>query len=90
VPKKVKRAAQALGERCLAYRAAVNAAEPVAALADEIASTVPGLEHNSESRRRLARFALAAHAALRERAGDDLRLGRLSFPAPVERSETIR
>ncbi len=46
VPKKVKRAAQALGERCLAYHRAAQAADPAAALSAELATSVPGLRGN--------------------------------------------
>lgn len=55
VPKKVKRAAQALGERCLAYRRAVQAADPVAALSAELATSVPGLDASSEGADAMAR-----------------------------------
>lgn len=65
VPKKVKRAAQALGERCLAYRRAAAAAEPVAALAREVAATVPGLESRPDDAEALAGLML--------RFADDLR-----------------
>jgi cytochrome b pre-mRNA-processing protein 3 len=82
VPKKVKRAAQALGERCLAYRAAIRGADPLAALARELASTVPGLERDPAGSESLARFALAAHAAFARQLGDELLSGRIVYPAP--------
>jgi cytochrome b pre-mRNA-processing protein 3 len=66
VPKKVKRAAQAMGERCLAYRNAAAAAEPVAALAREIAATVPGLENHPVGADSLARATLESLARLRD------------------------
>jgi cytochrome b pre-mRNA-processing protein 3 len=65
VPKKVKRAAQALGERCLAYRRAAASSEPVPALALEIGGTVPGLDRHPEGAEALARMTLASVAALR-------------------------
>lgn len=65
VPKKVKRAAQALGERCLAYRRAAAASEPVHALAHEIGATVPALDRHPEGAEALARMTLASLAALR-------------------------
>jgi cytochrome b pre-mRNA-processing protein 3 len=65
VPKKVKRAAQALGERCLAYRRAAAMPEPVAALARELAATVPGLDTHPASAEAVARFTLRSVADLR-------------------------
>lgn len=66
VPKKVKRAAQALGERCLAYRSAAAAgAEPVKALAREVVATVPGLDAKPSGAEALARVTLEAVAGLR-------------------------
>ena len=65
VPKKVKRAAQALGERCLAYRSAAASAEPVKALAREITTTVPGLDAKPIGAEALARVTLEAVAGIR-------------------------
>ncbi len=64
VPRKVKRAAQALGERALAYRAAMRSAEPQAALARELAASVPGLDSGSEGASALAQRMLSFKAAL--------------------------
>ncbi len=72
VPKKVKRAAQALGERCLAYRRGAAASEPVSALAREIGGTVPGLDHHPEGAEALARMTLASLAALRAAPAESL------------------
>jgi cytochrome b pre-mRNA-processing protein 3 len=55
VPKKVKRAAQSLGECCLAYRRAVQTADPATALSAEFATSVPGLEANPKGADALAR-----------------------------------
>lgn len=65
VPKKVKRAAQAMGERCLAYRSAAAAVEPVAALAHEVAATVPGLDADPAGAEAVARIVLKSLAGLR-------------------------
>jgi len=65
VPKKVKRAAQALGERCLAYRRAATMPEPIQALGREIAATVPGLDAHPAGAEALARLALKSVEDLR-------------------------
>jgi cytochrome b pre-mRNA-processing protein 3 len=65
VPKKVKRAAQALGERCLAYRRAAQAADPAATLGAELVASIPGLESNAESADALARRILELDDHLR-------------------------
>lgn len=65
VPKKVKRAAQALGERCLAYRRAAASPAPHRTLADELAATVPGLDLHADGAAGLARFTLKLAADLR-------------------------
>lgn len=83
VPKKVKRAAQALGECCFAYRTAAEAPEPVAALARELATTIPGLEANPDGASTLARYVLAVRAALAATATDALMAGRIAFPDPA-------
>lgn len=59
VPKKVKRAAQALGERGLAYRSAAQSADPRAAVAAELAMSVPGLAGDAARARALADRVLA-------------------------------
>jgi len=84
VPRKVKRAAQALGERCLAYRSAVRAADPQSALAGEIATTIPGLESAAAQATRLARFVLAAHARFADMPAEALLSGRVRYPTPNE------
>lgn len=83
VPKKVKRAAQALGERCLAYRTAAETPEPAPALAGELAATLPGLDANPEGACALARYVLAARAALAGTSTDALAGGRITFPDPA-------
>lgn len=82
VPGKVKRAAQALGERCAAYARAAAAPDPVPALAAEIAATVPGLDGRPAGAEVLARFALAAAAGLGAAPVDALLAGRIDFPRP--------
>lgn len=79
VPKKVKRAAQALGERCLAYRRAAASPEPVAALARELAATVPGLDTRAEDAECLARVALSLLAGLRAAPTEKLRSEPFTF-----------
>lgn len=80
VPKKVKRAAQALGERCLAYSSAATTAEPVSRLAAEIATTIPGLENAPVGSETLARFSIAIRDALQSVSEDALLAGRIAFP----------
>lgn len=80
VPRKVKRAAQALGERCLAYRRAAAAPEPVPALARELAATVPGLEGRPEDAEALSRLALSILAGLRAVPTGSLLGEPLTFP----------
>lgn len=85
VPKKVKRAAQALGERGLSYRRAVASPDPVAALADELAATIPGLEQSPSGARALAEMTLASNARLRAAPLETLVAGsvQLSGTAPA-------
>ena len=83
VSKKVKRAAQALGERCGGYRSAANAPEPVAALAAELAETVPGLAENPQAARALARYTLETRASILAAPAESLRAGRVAFPDPA-------
>ena len=85
VPAKVKRAAAALMQRCVVYRRA--AAGEDAALAAELAATIPGLETggpagNMEGARELARYVRRAKAGLATIAADDLLAGRIVFAAP--------
>ena len=86
VPKKVKRAAQALTERCNAYAAAVRAPAPVSALAAELSETIPGLDAAPGGGAEvLARFVLATAAGLRNVPEDALLTGHLAFPpAPAD------
>lgn len=83
VPKKVKRAAQALGERCQAYRAAATSPDAPAALAADIASTVSGLAESPASAAALARYVLAARSRVAALPDKNLLAGDVSFP-PVE------
>jgi len=83
VPKKVKRAAQALGQRCVAYGRAAEAASPAAALAEELATTVPGLEANPAGADALARLTLEFKAGLAARSPASLMSGGLDFPDPA-------
>lgn len=84
VPKKVKRAAQALGERCLACRRAIRAPEPVAALADQIAATVPGLENAPAGAAVLARMTIEQVALLEPIPVDELAAARIPFADPSD------
>ncbi|MGE3227854.1 MAG: ubiquinol-cytochrome C chaperone family protein [Hyphomicrobium sp.] len=84
VPKKVKRAAQALGERCLAYRRAVRGPEPVAALAAEIAATVPGLENAPAGAAVLARVTIEQIARLEPIPVEEFVAARLPFADPSD------
>lgn len=84
VPKKVKRAAQALGERCLAYRRAAAAAEPVAALTEELAATIPGLDGNRAGAEGLARYTLRSLADLGAVAAEPLLAGPAALPDPPD------
>jgi cytochrome b pre-mRNA-processing protein 3 len=77
VPKKVKRAAQALGQRCVAYNRAARLADPVAALAEELETTVPGLEGNRTGAEALARITLKFRADLAALSTDALLTGKL-------------
>lgn len=84
VPKKVKRAAQALGERCLAYRRAAAGPEPARALAAELAATVPGLGTNAEGAETLARLTLKLAADVRLVATRDLAAALAALPDPSD------
>lgn len=64
VPRKVKRAAQALGERCLAYRRAISGQNPAQDLSEQLAGSVPGLDRFPSGARSLATDILASVAAL--------------------------
>jgi cytochrome b pre-mRNA-processing protein 3 len=82
VPKKVKKAAHALGERCGLYRAAANAPEPAAALAEELRQTVPGLETSPRAADALARYVLRLRADILAAPAASLLEGRVAFPDP--------
>jgi cytochrome b pre-mRNA-processing protein 3 len=81
VPKKVKRAAQALGERCQAYRQAATSADDSSLLASEIASTVSGLAEMPASAAALARYVLGARSRLAAMPDTELLAGRVAFPS---------
>lgn len=83
VPKKVKRAAQALGERCLAYRRAAAETDPVPALARELAATVPGLDLHANGAGALARLTLKSIADLRAMPAERLLAGAAALPKPA-------
>jgi cytochrome b pre-mRNA-processing protein 3 len=80
VPKKVKRAAQAMGERCQTYLRAANAAPDGSMLAPEIAATVSGLGENAASAAAFARYVLAARANIAELSDSVLLSGEVRFP----------
>lgn len=80
VPKKVKKAAHALGERCALYRAAASAPEPAAALAAELAETIPGLDRSPRAAEALARYTLRARADIAAAPVSSLLEGRITFP----------
>lgn len=82
VPRKVKRAAQALGERCRAYRAAVESAAPTDALARELAATVPGLAEGPPATRALAAMIVERLAALAAVPAGALAAAHLAYAAP--------
>lgn len=82
VPKKVKKAAHALAERCRAYGHAVSGENPAPRLAAQIAETVPGLETRPGDAMALAHVALDLRRALADLSEEDLLQGRVSFPAP--------
>ena len=82
VPKKVKRAAQALGERSQAYRAAATSPGASVALAAEIASTVSGLADKPASASALAHYVLSARALMAALPDKNLLAGDLPFPPP--------
>lgn len=88
VPRKVKKAAQALGERCKAYSAAARAPDPVSALATELASTIPGLDQAPAGANALARFALATVERLKTEPEDVLLAGCLAF-APLSADDLL-
>lgn len=83
VPRKVKRAAQALGERCRAYRAAVESASPEETLARELAATVPGLAEGPSAARALAAMIVERLAALAAVPPETLAAADLVYTAPV-------
>lgn len=83
VPKKVKRAAQALGERCLAYRRAAAGSRPAEALAQEISLTVPGLAGRDPEARALATLILGRLADFASVPAAALAARDVTFPAPA-------
>ena len=87
VPKKVKRAAQALGERCHIYAVAAARPSPAEALAVELAATVPGLDVAPAGTKVLARFALDVRDALKKVPENELLAGHLPLPAIPKRTE---
>lgn len=80
VPKKVKKAAQALAERCRAYAEAAADESPAPALAARIAATVPGVDARPESAKALALFVHDLRAMLAGASDDNLLAGQVSFP----------
>lgn len=84
VPRKVKRAAQALWERYRAYREAAASPDPVAALAAEFAATVPGLDSDPTGAEALARLTLSSAADLRSGPLEALLAGRIELPGPSD------
>ncbi|AHB49693.1 ubiquinol-cytochrome C chaperone [Hyphomicrobium nitrativorans NL23] len=88
VPRKVKKAAQALGERCKAYSTAARASAPVPALAAELASTIPGLGEAPAGANALAGFALATVERLKTEPEDGLLAGRIAF-APLSADDLM-
>lgn len=83
VPKKVKRAAQALGERCLGYRHALHEDEYGARLAAELVASIPGMEHRPDAAVALAGYVVEARAHLTSLDLAEILDGRISYPAPV-------
>lgn len=81
VPKKVKRAAQALGERCAAYRSAVEKGPGSSALASELSATLPGLGTVTGAAEQLAAYVVGARGFLSSLADEDVLAGRIAFPA---------
>lgn len=82
VPKKVKRAAQAMGERCQAYLSAATSAPDGTLLASEIASTVSGLGENPASAAALAHYVLRARSCITNMSDSALLTGEVGFPPP--------
>lgn len=86
VPKKVKRAAAALMQRCVAYRRA--AADDDKVLATELAATIPGLEAGGAGgdmagAHEIAAYVRRAKASLAGIASEELLAGRVTFPEPL-------
>lgn len=79
VPRNVKRAAAELRARSLAYRRAMEGSG--AALAAELATTIPGLGSVSDGAEQLARYTCAAARHLDTLPESTLLAGRVSFPA---------
>jgi cytochrome b pre-mRNA-processing protein 3 len=86
VPKKVKQAAQAMGERCQAYQRAATSAPDGSLLAPEIASTVSGLGENPASAAALARYVLTGRSHVAAMSDSVLLTGEVGFP-PLQTME---
>jgi cytochrome b pre-mRNA-processing protein 3 len=86
VPKKVKRAAQAMGERCQAYQRAATSAPDESLLAPEIASTVSGLGADPASAAALARYVLTGRSHVAAMSDSVLLAGEVGFP-PLQTME---
>lgn len=87
VPKKVKRAAQALGERCMVYQKAMGAS--TYALAEELKETVPGLAGVEHGAWRLAVYMSAAAVRLSEQNESGILAGTPEFP-PVGQGLSVK
>ncbi|MFA5950345.1 MAG: ubiquinol-cytochrome C chaperone family protein [Hyphomicrobium sp.] len=79
VPKKIKRVAQAMGERCIAYQRCLEAAPAGDALAAELALTIPGLEPAGDAARRLAQYVIRSREHLAAQPDSDVLNGRVTF-----------
>lgn len=80
VPKKVKRTAQAMGERSMAYQKAQR--ESPEALATMLSETVPGLAARPEEAARLARYVIDASQRLANQPDAAILDATLDFPLP--------
>lgn len=87
VPKKVKRAAQALGERGLAYRRALRSADPAQAVAEQLGASVPGLDRSPSAARALAERLLSFQQHLAAAPPGDLGDAIATFSAPRQGGE---
>ncbi|ESR23276.1 ubiquinol-cytochrome C chaperone family protein [Lutibaculum baratangense] len=78
VPKRIRKMGEAFYGRAGRYEPALEARDE-AALAEGIAANILGRDPDAQARR-LAQYALAAEATLRDAAYDDLRRGELAWP----------